>query len=155
MPTNPWGEPLEIERKFLVSSLPEDLEKYPHSELIQAYINASPVIRIRKDRDRCELTVKGSGLLSHEELNLPLTEEAYLHLLEKHEGKVIEKTRYRIPFGDLTIELDLFHGFLEGKILAEVEFPDEDAALSFIPPGWFKEDVTYDPAWHNAVMAYS
>jgi adenylate cyclase len=37
-------------------------------------------------------------------------------------GRRLEKTRYRIPLGRLTIELDVFHGKLRGLIVAEVEF---------------------------------
>ena len=144
---------MEIERKFLVSSLPEDLESYPKKELSQAYINASPVIRVRKSDDAYELTVKGEGMLSREELNLAITEEAFQKLLLKHEGRIIEKTRYKIPYEGLIIELDLFHGDFEGRILAEVEFTSEDEAASFTPPDWFSEEVTYDPAWHNVNMA--
>ena len=78
-----------------------------------------------------------------EEYNLPLTKEAYAHLIVKADGTVISKTRYRIPIGnDLTAELDIFDGALNGVLLVEVEFPDESAARSFIPPKWFGEDVT-------------
>ena len=145
---------MEIERKFTLSSLPEHLEDYPHSELVQAYLNRFPVVRLRKADDTYELTYKGSGLLAREEYNLPLNKESFYHLLAKHDGNIIEKTRYRIPYGQYTIELDCFHGFLEGQTLAEVEFPTEEEALSFSPPGWFLKDVTFDPAWHNAAMAY-
>lgn len=145
---------MEIERKFLVSSLPEDLESYPASRMQQAYIHTDPVIRIRKADDQYELTVKGRGLLSREELNLPLSKDSFETLLKKHEGRIIEKTRYRIPYGKYTIELDVFRGVFEGRILAEVEFPTEEEACQFVPPSWFLKDVTLDPAWHNANMAF-
>ena len=61
---------------------------------------------------------------------------------------------YRIPIGnDLTAELDIFDGALNGVLLVEVEFPDESAARSFIPPKWFGEDVTLDPRYHNSNMS--
>ena len=145
---------MEIERKFTLRSLPEDLNCFPHEELSQAYICRDPVIRVSKAGSMYELTVKGEGLLSREELNLPLTEEAYHNLLFKHEGKIIEKTRYRIPLDPYVIELDIFHGENEGKILAEVEFPSEEEANAFTPPSWFLKDVTFDPHWHNVNMAF-
>ena len=43
-----------------------------------------------------------------EEYNLPLTKEAYEHLRKKIDGRLIVKKRYLIPFGDFTIELDVF-----------------------------------------------
>ena len=145
---------MEIERKFTLRSLPDDLDQYPHKDLSQAYICRDPVIRVRKAGNTYELTVKGEGLLSREELNLPLTEKSYLDLLSKHEGKIIEKTRYRIPLDPYVIELDVFHGENEGKILAEVEFPSEEEANAFSPPSWFLADVTYDLRWHNVNMAF-
>ena len=81
-----------------------------------------------------------------EEYNLPLTKESYEHLLEKADGTVITKTRYRIPEKNgLTIELDVFHGRYGGLLLAEVEFATEEEANSYCPPEWFGEDVTMFP----------
>ena len=55
-----------------------------------------------------------------EEYNLPLTAEAYAHLREKADGKLITKRRYLIPFGKYTIELDLFSSPRPDLMLAEV-----------------------------------
>lgn len=41
---------MEIERKFLIKSLPDNLESYSCDTLIQAYISTEPVIRVRKKR---------------------------------------------------------------------------------------------------------
>ena len=91
-----------------------------------------------------------------EEYNLPLTEDAYLHLREKADGIRIRKTRYKIPLPQgLTIELDIFHDAHEGLLLAEVEFPDEETAQTFTPPDWFGEDVTGDSRYHNSTLAYT
>ena len=58
-----------------------------------------------------------------EEYNLPLTKEAYEHLIVKADGTVISKTRYRIPIGnDLTAELDIFDGALNGVLLVKLKF---------------------------------
>ena len=37
---------MEIERKYLISSLPEHLEQYPHRQLEQGYLSTSPVVRV-------------------------------------------------------------------------------------------------------------
>ena len=71
---------MEIERKYLISSLPEHLEQYPHRQLEQGYLSTSPVVRVRKDDDKYELTYKSKGLMVREEHNLPLTKESYEHL---------------------------------------------------------------------------
>ena len=67
---------------------------------------------------------------------------------------MIHKIRYRIPFGEKhTIELDVFLDELAPLILAEVEFSTEEEAHRFIPPDWFKEDVTFSPKYHNSALS--
>ena len=88
---------MEIERKFLVSALPENLEQYPCHEIQQAYISTDPVLRLRRWDDDYILTYKGPGLLAREEHEFPLTRQAYEHLLTKTEGTPITKRRYCIP----------------------------------------------------------
>ena len=145
---------MEIERKFLIRELPEDLESFPSEEIEQVYLLREPVIRIRKTDSHLVLTVKGDGMLSREELNLPLSKEAYQSLLKRAESRVIRKRRYQIPYQGLLIELDVFSGFMEGLVMAEVEFESVEQAEAFCPPEWFSREVTYDPAYHNVNMAY-
>ena len=90
--------------------------------------------------------------MAREEYNLPLTEEAFRHLIKKADGRIIEKTRYRIPFSEYLIELDLFEGDLSPLILAEVEFESIEKARAFHGPDWFGNDVTEDPSYHNSNM---
>lgn len=145
---------MEIERKYLIHTLPDHLEQYPKRELEQGYLCTAPVVRIRKDNERYELTYKSKGLMVREEHNLPLTEEAYTHLKTKIDGRLISKTRYLIPLGEaLTVELDVFHGDLAPLLLAEVEFPDEESANRFTPPDWFGEDVTFSNKYHNSNLS--
>lgn len=145
---------MEIERKYLIPRLPDNLSSYPFRIIEQGYLNTEPVIRIRKDNDHYELTYKSKGLMTREEYNLPLTQDAYEHLLPKIDGRLIRKKRYMIPLTDiLTIELDVFEGDLAPLVLAEVEFPDEDSASSFIPPVWFGEDVTFSGEYHNSHLS--
>ena len=159
---------MEIERKFTIKQLPLDLDKYPSRHIEQAYLNASPVVRVRKENDQYYLTYKGVGMLAREEHNLPLNKEAYYHLREKADGKIISKRRYLIPLPhpavreglpkppddySLTIELDVFDPPFAPLIMAEVEFGSKEAANAFVPPDWFDEDVTYVEKYHNSFMA--
>ena len=145
---------MEIERKFLIHKLPVDLSSFPMRKIEQGYLNTDPVIRIRRDNEKYELTYKSKGLMVRDEYNLPLTEEAYLHLCEKIDGQLIQKKRYEIPINDcLMIELDIFEGTLAPLMLAEVEFPDEESAASFAPPDWFGEDVTFSGKYHNSFLS--
>ncbi len=145
---------MEIERKFLPKSLPDNLSEYPFHQIEQGYLNTDPVIRIRREDEDYYLTYKSKGLLAREEYNLPLTKEAYLHLLPKIDGRLIAKKRYLIPLtSELTIELDIFEGELAPLILAEIEFTTEKEAKDFTPPKWLGEDVTYSTDYHNSILS--
>lgn len=158
---------MEIERKFTLKELPADLESYPCHVIEQAYLNTSPVVRVRKEDDRCYMTYKGKGLMAREEYNLPLDETSYQHLLAKADGNIISKKRYVIPIETpqftedyvpltdmkLVIELDIFAPPFAPLIMAEVEFGSKEAAEAFVPPAWFDQDVTYQPEYHNSNMA--
>lgn len=145
---------MEIERKYLIHRLPEHIESYPCRIISQGYLNTSPVIRIRQDNDRYELTYKSEGLMARQEYNLPLTREAYEHLLTKIDGRLIRKKRYMIPLeNNLTAELDVFKDELAPLILVEVEFNSEEEARSFTPPSWFGEDVTFSGKYHNSSLS--
>ena len=91
---------MEIERKFTVKALPENLADYPCKRIEQGYLCTDPVVRVRRKGEEYWLTCKGKGFLVREEYELPLTEEAYRHLLSKADGRVIGKERYHIPFGE-------------------------------------------------------
>lgn len=163
---------MEIERKFTVTKLPDDLESYPCHIIEQAYLNTDPVVRIRREDDSYYLTYKGKGLMAREEYNLPLNEESYYHLREKADGNVISKKRYVIPIGEpkfdmayvsaaqksidqmsLRVELDIFEPPFAPLMIAEVEFPDEETARAFQMLDWFSQDVTNDPAYHNSNLS--
>ena len=107
-----------------------------------------------RSNDSYYMTYKGAGLMVREEYNLPLTKEAYDHLVQKIDGRLIEKTRYLIPLdGDLTAELDVFEGDLAPLTLVEVEFDSVDAANEFTAPDWFGEDVTESGKYHNSYLS--
>ncbi len=145
---------MEIERKFLIQSLPEQLDSFPCRQIEQGYLCTDPVVRIRKEDEEYYLTYKSKGLMIREEYNLPLTREAYLHLRPKADGILIAKKRYLIPLPPCyTIELDIFENELSPLVLAEVEFPTAEEANAFIPPEWFGEDVTYSDKYHNSVLS--
>ncbi len=145
---------MEIERKFIPLDLPEDLNQLKHHKIEQAYLNTSPVVRIRKQDDSYYLTYKGGGMMAREEYNLPLNEKSYYHLLEKADGNIITKTRFLIPLeNNLTAELDIFEGKFAGMVLIEVEFESIEQAKNFIPPKWFGADVTNDRRYHNSYLS--
>lgn len=154
---------MEIEKKYLVTRIPERLDQYDKWELEQCYLCTRPTIRIRRKNEEYILTYKNrtedipvsedTPLNIAQEVELPLTEDAYCHLREKADGICIVKTRYRIPYERYTIELDLFHGEYNGFCLAEVEFDTIEEACSFVPPDWFGEDVSGSYHYTNSYLA--
>lgn len=49
---------MEIERKFRVIKIPNDLENYEKEEIEQGYLCIKPTVRIRKSNDNYFLTYK-------------------------------------------------------------------------------------------------
>jgi len=150
---------MEIEKKFLVKELPDNLSGCDIWEIEQCYLCTAPTIRIRRKNDSYILTYKNhvpmvdTSLCVAEETELALTREAFEHLKQKCDGKCIHKTRYRIPYRDFTIELDIFHKDYEGFYLAEVEFSSIEESETFQPPVWFGKEVSGDYHYSNSYLA--
>lgn len=145
---------MEIERKFLVKLIPENLESFPKKEIEQTYISTDPTIRLRKSDESFILTVKGKGSIAREEFELELTKDQYDSLMKKAETPSVSKTRYLIPLNaSLTAELDVYHKNLMGLLTVEVEFKSIDGAEAFIPPEWFSLDISEDKRYKNTSLA--
>jgi|GEM_PF-68003 len=150
----------EIERKFLVNFLPDNLEEFSKEEISQGYISAPEdevEIRVRKRGDQYFQTIKRSespkDQLTREEVEIEITKDQFDSLWPTTTNKRLEKTRYTIPHGDLSIELDIFAGHLNGLLMAEVEFDSREEAEKFIPPEWLGEEVTENTDYRNKNLA--
>jgi len=145
---------MEIERKYLVKSLPENLKSYEQKHISQGYLCTNPVVRIRRSNEEYFLTYKGKGLMAREEHEFPLSAEAFEHMLPKIDGILIDKIRYLIPLDEThTAELDIFQGTLSPLRLVEVEFASMEDADSFVAPDWFGDDVTNSGEYHNSNLS--
>jgi adenylate cyclase len=146
----------EIERKFLVRKMPDGLTSYPSNEISQGYLvslDDGTQVRLRKSGQRYMLTFKRGRGNVREEREVELAAAQFDALWPATEGKRLVKTRYEIPLGERTVEIDVYHGRHEGLIVAEVEFDREDAAKNFEPPDWLGDDVTGDPRYSNQLLA--
>jgi CYTH domain-containing protein len=146
---------IEIERKFLVRERPSDLAAHPCRRIRQGYlaVEGDTEVRLRWVDDDRSLTVKHGGARSRVEEEIPIDERTWDALWPATEGRRVEKVRYEVPHGELTIEVDVYGGALNGIVTAEVEFEDEDAADAFVPPAWMGREVTGEPAWKNRELA--
>jgi adenylate cyclase len=144
----------EIERKFLVSAIPDN--PGPGTRILQGYLpltSEETELRVRRKGDETVLTVKRGHGLDRGEQEVAISAEAFETLWPLTEGRRIEKTRYELPHGDATIELDEFSGELEGLLVAEVEFDSRQASELFEEAEWLGRDVTDDPAYGNRTLA--
>lgn len=146
--------PLEIERKFLVASdgWREDADggQRLRDGLLSSHDGCK--VRVRTAGDRAWITVKGPRIgIVREEYEYPIpTADAELMLATLSVGPVVEKVRFRVPFGGLVWEVDLFEGILAGTVFAEVELssPDQDVPM----PGWVGREVTGDAAFSKVTL---
>lgn len=145
----------EIERKFLVSG--EFRQDSPESyRIMQGYIcsDQDRTVRVRVRGDKGFLTIKGrssaDGLSRYEwEKEIPASEA--VELMALCGSGIIDKTRYLVPFGRHTFEVDVFHGANEGLVLAEIELAEEQE--TFEKPSWLGEEVTGDPRYYNSMLS--
>jgi len=141
----------EIERKFLVKN-DSWRGQVEGKRYRQGYLSTvkERTVRIRTAGDKGFITVKGitvGASRSEYEYEIPLTDaNEMLDLL--CERPLIEKTRYRIPQGNVAWEIDEFEGDNRGLITAEVELKDEHQPVAF--PSWLGQEVTGDPRYFNA-----
>lgn len=141
----------EIERKFLVKG-----EAWRGTDkgkrYRQGYLSTvkERTVRVRTVGDKGYITVKGitSGATRSEyEYEIPIA-DANEMLDRLCLRPLIEKTRYRIPQGNITWEIDEFEGKNRGLVVAEVELEDENQSVK--PPDWIGKEVTDDPRYYNA-----
>jgi adenylate cyclase len=142
---------LEIERKFLVTGTA--WKALADGVLTrQGYLStaAKRTVRVRIAGAHGYLTVKGRtrGLARAEFEYAISVEDAAAMLDSLCEKPLIEKTRYQVPFGAHTWEVDEFHGANAGLVVAEVELAnaDEEPAL----PPWVGLEVSRDARYFNA-----
>lgn len=144
----------EIERKFLLTSLP-DLSDVESHFICQTYIGRSDrgVVRIRIRDDRGFLTIKSRtvGISRSEfEYEIPV-EDARTMMSTLSITPPIEKRRYLIPHGSHLWELDLFEGENSPLAIAEIELKAEDEP--FDCPPWVGGEVTHDHRYSNSNLA--
>ena len=152
----------EVERRFLVENIDGiDLSQFEKKEIEQYYLYRDKIVSVRK---RKLVMPNGDTHYIHtvkyklgenkfpEEYEVELTKEQYEALEVTDLTKHIEKDRYIIPvnhfegyekYSTPVIELDIFKGYLEGLIFAEIEFSDENIARNFVPMPWFDVELTH------------
>ena len=157
MPNNgPAANNREIERKFLLRLLPENLKRCRHYPIAQGYLATEPAgrqVRLRKKGKTASLTFKVGRGAHREEREIRLSPKQFAALWPGTAGRRLRKVRYDIPWKNLLIEIDVYRGKHDGLVVAEVEFPDLATCRKFKPPSWFGREVTGEKRYSNVRLA--
>jgi CYTH domain-containing protein len=103
--------------------------------------------------DRAYLTLKGPAVgLVRPEFEYPIpVDEAETILDTLCQPPLIEKTRYRLPLGNVVWEIDEFWGDNQGLIMAEVELTHTNQTVDL--PDWIGTEVSQDSRYYNSNLA--
>lgn len=157
---------IEIERKFLIRmpdeaqlSAMDGCEKW---EIVQTYLKEGPNMETRRvrrvrtgGREQYIFTQKARlSNLSSVETEREISRAEYEELLSgaDQERIPVEKTRYRIPFENQLLEVDVY-SFWQDRATLEIELSSEEQQV--VLPGWIEliRDVSDDFAYKNSMLA--
>lgn len=147
---------MEIERKFLVLKVPENLKKSKGATIFQGYLAiemGGNEVRIKNKGNRNFIIVKSDGKLDGDEVEIAITKREFDRLLPLCHKRTVEKTSYKISFDKQTIELAVFQGKHKGLVLARVGFKNKKESFSFKKPSWFGREVTVLQGYKNRSLA--
>ncbi|MDR0931962.1 MAG: CYTH domain-containing protein [Victivallales bacterium] len=147
---------VEIERKFLLSSDTWRAEASSSVRIIQGYFEiapGTPTVRVRIAGERAFLTIKGGvkNLSRSEfEYEIPVV-DAEAMLREFCGTRIVEKTRYLVPYAGEVWEVDEYWGNNGGLFTAELELDNEQAEFA-IPP-WLGREVSDERRYSNGALS--
>ena len=147
---------LEIERKFLIETLPLGWKRQPHMRIVQGYFPITSrelEIRLRRIGPKLFITIKNGRGHSRQEEEIELRKEQFVPLWPLTRSARIAKTRYRIPFSGRTIEMDVYERRHRGLVTADVEFDSIRQSKLFEPPEWFGREITGHRKYANETLA--
>jgi len=143
---------IERERRYLLSDLPEGMNRAdPHLQITDNYMTGSR-LRLRKVREprTNKWTVKFTQKFAPnpEDLSRTVITNTYLNALEANvlstifNSNEIRKNRYTFEFEGHKFGIDMFLGDLFGLVLAEVSFATDEELDNFTPPPFAIAEVT-------------
>lgn len=158
-------EPLEIERKFLISYPDADwLEAHPacrRVEILQTYLKTDDGgelrVRQRGTEGDCIWFRTEKRVLTDArrvEVERRISREEYLALLEQADParRPLRKTRYCLTYENQYFEIDLYP-FWNDRAVVEIELTDENAGIDFPPELHVIREVTGEEEYRNAALA--
>ncbi len=156
---------IEIEKKYLLKSKDilqvlknEGLEfKKEHITQIYTKITDTKETRVRKCDNEYFLTSKIGKGLKRKELERKIDVKLFEFAEQNRIGQSIQKIRHTFKLQNKAANIDIYELQLDGLIVLEVEFEDEQTANTYVLPNIFQEqvikDVTTDEAYKNKNLA--
>ena len=144
---------MEIERKFLVKSLPAGME--PGIPIMQGYLahDEQMEVRIRQYGQNHFLTVKEGSGLTRRETEIEISPEQFFALWPSTEGRRLEKVRSLVTHGTFLVEVDRYLGDLAPLLIAEVEFSSIEESETFEKPAYLGQEVTGEESFKNLSLS--
>jgi adenylate cyclase len=149
----------EIERKYLLRTLPQRTSGAPSLEIDQGYLPGERINeRVRRTRGadgvRYYRTIKSGSGIERLEIEEETSELFFTTVWPLTRGCRIRKRRYLVEDGGVTWEIDEFLD-RQGLWLAEIELERIDDVV--VPPDWLREavdrEVTDEPQYTNHALA--
>ena len=148
---------IEIERKFVLSSIPEGL---PKLKIKQGYLQSDKnrTVRVRslinqKNKSTYYITIKGpsnSSGMSRFEYESIISNNDAEKLFDLCYLPLIIKNRYIYMYDGMKWELDSFSGDNKGLLIGEVEIVNE--TIDFQKPEFVIKEVTGNPKYYNSML---
>lgn len=150
---------IELELTYLVRFLPKDLDKFEIVEIFDMYLpalNEHPKLRLRKNNSKMQLVKK--ILVSEGDLSVQIEQtieldEAEFKALRQLKGKAVHKLRYKYPYQGYIAEIDVFLDQLEGLVVVDFEFQNEEEKDKFKMPDFCLVEVTQEKFIAGGLLA--
>jgi len=153
--------PIEIERKFLVTSDAWRTAAHEVVPMAQGYINDQAAMDSGAQRASVRVRIAGAEAFlniksreaghTRQEFDYPIPLEDGRALLALCTGGTIDKRRHLVHHAGHLWEVDEFLGDNAGLVVAEVELGAADEA--FERPPWLGEEVTDQARYYNLALA--
>jgi CYTH domain-containing protein len=150
---------IELERTFLVKSIPPECKNVEGLDLLDIYLPTSavhPVLRIRQRGNKMVITKKqilnGTDSSEMSEDTIPLSNEEYEEMTQL-KGKRLHKKRHTFKQKNNTVDIDVYLDDLAGLVVADFEFENIDEKNAFVAPAWCLADVTQEKFIAGGLLA--
>lgn len=151
---------IELENTYLAKELPAEVNGVTPKRLVDVYVpefdSDHPCLRIRQKGDSYEITKKhpvtdGDASVQFE-ATIPLDQKEFRTLAASSNRRVV-KDRYNVTIHGSPAEVDVFRENLEGLVLIDFEFNNEEERARFVVPDVCLVDVTQEEFIAGGLLA--